>query len=190
MAKSDKTDRRVRYTKAALREALVAQMQDRHISAITVKSLCRQADVNRSTFYLHYRNQFDLLKQVEEEMIDDLRRRLDNQLDTEGAGPVSLRTMTEVMEYARENSALARALLSENSGIGFKQDVMQLTPMFSDSVAVGYDPRTRAYIATYCIDGAIAMVEKWLRDGSIETPRQIAELLVQMVFGSVASFSE
>lgn len=60
-----KTDRRVKYTKTALREALVTLMQDRHISQITVKALCDLADVNRSTFYAHYTDPYDLLGQVE-----------------------------------------------------------------------------------------------------------------------------
>ena len=45
-----KTDRRVKYTKALLRDALVELMQTQHISGISIKALCGLADVNRSTF--------------------------------------------------------------------------------------------------------------------------------------------
>ncbi|MDR2197646.1 MAG: TetR/AcrR family transcriptional regulator [Coriobacteriales bacterium] len=189
MARSS-TDRRVRYTKAALRDALVEQMQDRHISAITVKSLCEQADVNRSTFYLHYRDQYDLLKQVEAEVLDTLRERLDKQAELDSRGPVSLSAMTGIMEYARENAALARALLSENSDIGFKQDVMQLAHLVDTSIASAYDQRVREYIATYAVHGAIAVAEKWLRDGTREPTGQIAQLLTQLVSGSIAGFTK
>ena len=48
---AEKVDRRVRYTKRALTQALVQLVQERPVSKISVKELCERADVNRSTFY-------------------------------------------------------------------------------------------------------------------------------------------
>ena len=62
-----KTDRRVQYTKRALTSALIDLMRENHISKISVKALCAAADVNRSTFYAHFRNQYDLLAYIEAE---------------------------------------------------------------------------------------------------------------------------
>ena len=47
-----KTDRRVKYTKALLKEALVDLLKKHHISKISVKTLAA-ADVNRRP-YAHY----------------------------------------------------------------------------------------------------------------------------------------
>src|SRR5690625_2637644 len=55
-----------------LKESLMSILQDKQIYSITVKEICELADINRSTFYAHYADQFDLLEQVEEELIDDL----------------------------------------------------------------------------------------------------------------------
>ena len=55
-----KVDRRIRYTKKMLKDALVRLIQHQHISAITVKELCELADINRSTFYAHFRDPYDL----------------------------------------------------------------------------------------------------------------------------------
>ena len=45
-----------KYFNTALRmdEALIALLEKKDLEYITVKELCRQAGVNRSTFYLHY----------------------------------------------------------------------------------------------------------------------------------------
>ena len=61
-------NRRVRYTRMALRESLLALLQQYPISRITVSRICEQADVNRSTFYLYYQDAFDLLRQIEDEL--------------------------------------------------------------------------------------------------------------------------
>ena len=105
-----KTDRRVKYTKTALREALVTLMQDRHISQITVKALCDLADVNRSTFYAHYTDPYDLLGQVEAEVLENLRRFLKTQQMGERQ-PVSEPVLTRILDYVKENPALFKALL-------------------------------------------------------------------------------
>ena len=51
----ERSDRRVRYTKTVLKQSLLELMKDRPIGKITVTEICRLADVNRNTFYAHYK---------------------------------------------------------------------------------------------------------------------------------------
>ena len=81
-----KVDRRVKYTIEMLKGALVEAMQKEHISKISVKSLCELADINRSTFYAHFRDQYDLLHHIEQEVLDNITRQLERQ-DFDGRGP-------------------------------------------------------------------------------------------------------
>jgi AcrR family transcriptional regulator len=184
-----KEDRRVAYTKMALRNALVELMQDQHISGITVKSICASADVNRSTFYLHYHDQYDLLHQMEQEVLEALSVRLGAQQNAEDESPMSLAALTEILEYARENSGLAHTLLSENCDFAFRQHIMDLV----QNIAVWMDPaqceRVKDYVMTYSINGCIAIAEKWLKDGMIEHPREIAQLIFQVLYHGTAKFT-
>jgi AcrR family transcriptional regulator len=202
----------------ALREALVELMQDQHISGITVKSICERADVNRSTFYLHYHDQYDLLHQVEQEVLETLEARLQapaNETEVTGATgatgaagaagatgaagaaatqtprdtqPVTLQVMTEILEYARENAGLARVLLSENCDFAFQKDIMDLAQIVVLGMDPSYDERTREYVVTFGINGCIAIAEKWLKDGMIEQPEEIAHLILQALYTGTSSF--
>ena len=58
---AEKTDRRVRKTKAQLRLGLARLMKQKSIKEITVKELVNEVDINRSTFYL-FMTCFILLK--------------------------------------------------------------------------------------------------------------------------------
>ena len=60
---AEKMDRRVRKTKAQLREGLARLMQKKSIKEISVKELVDEVDINRSTFYLHYETISDLLSE-------------------------------------------------------------------------------------------------------------------------------
>ncbi len=55
-----------KYFNTALRmdEALIALLEKKDLEYITVKELCRQAGVNRSTFYLHYETIADLVNET------------------------------------------------------------------------------------------------------------------------------
>ena len=51
-----KTDRRIRKTKQQLQEGFIHLRKTKNIKYITVKELCELTDLNRGTFYLHYRD--------------------------------------------------------------------------------------------------------------------------------------
>lgn len=61
-------DRRVRRTENAIRSAFLKLIFEKDINKITVKELCECADINKSTFYLHYRDIYDLAEQYKQEL--------------------------------------------------------------------------------------------------------------------------
>ena len=62
-----KTDRRRNYTQSVIKEAFVSLLRTRHVSKISVTEICKLADINRGTFYLHYHDPYDLLEKLEAE---------------------------------------------------------------------------------------------------------------------------
>ena len=71
-----KTNRRVQQTKTALREALIDLTGEKPLADITVTDLCARADINRSTFYLHYQGVHALLSEIEEQIIARIEEQL------------------------------------------------------------------------------------------------------------------
>lgn len=73
-----KTDRRVRKTKAQLRAGLAKLMQTKSIKEITVKELVDEVDINRSTFYLHYTDIYQMLESIEDELEGEINQIVNN----------------------------------------------------------------------------------------------------------------
>ena len=67
------TDARVRYTKMVLKEALFKCLKEKSIKDITVTEVCELAEVNRTTFYKHYKDCYDIVRQLEREQLDEFR---------------------------------------------------------------------------------------------------------------------
>jgi len=67
-----KTDARVKRTRDALGDALIALMQEKPFDTITVQDVLDRAHVSRSTFYSHYTDKDDLLMSDAEEFFEAL----------------------------------------------------------------------------------------------------------------------
>lgn len=70
---AEREDKRIRRTKKLLRQALTRLMKEKDFGSITVTDVVREADINRGTFYAHYRDVYDLRERIEADMIADFR---------------------------------------------------------------------------------------------------------------------
>lgn len=171
-----KTDQRVRLTRKLLKNALVQLMQEQQISKISVRALCETAGINRSTFYVHYTDQYDLLSKVEQEVLDNLNKYLGKQ-DLNDDRPISVQVLTKVLYYVKENVELFKALLSENCDFTFQKELMELAQVISSQQNQTLDERTQEYIKIFGLAGTINMLQQWLHDGMPESPTQMAEFI-------------
>lgn len=64
--------KKIKLTKLLFKEALVDLLKDNNISQISIKKLCEKAELNRSTFYAHYIDIYDLLEEVEDDVIEEM----------------------------------------------------------------------------------------------------------------------
>lgn len=176
-----KIDQRVRLTRNLLKNALVELMQKQHITKISIRALCETAGINRSTFYVHYTDQFDLLNKVEQEVLDNLNKYLSKQ-DLDENHPISVQVLTKLLDYVKENEELFKALLSENCDYTFQKNLMELAQVISSQQNQSLDAGIREYVKTFGFTGTISMLQKWLHDGAKEAPAQMAEFVIQIVY--------
>ncbi|HEY9123121.1 MAG TPA: TetR/AcrR family transcriptional regulator [Paludibacteraceae bacterium] len=184
-----KIDQRVRLTQHLLKNALVQLMQEQHISKISIRAICEFAGINRSTFYVHYTDQYDLLKKVEQEVLDNLNKYLGKQ-DLSDERPISIQILIKVLDYVKENMELFKALLSENCDFAFQKDLVALAQIISSQQNQLFDLRTQEYIKIFGFTGTISMLQKWLNDGANESPAQMAEFIIQIVYYGISGLKK
>lgn len=66
-------DRRVIRTIKRIKREFLNILQDEDFNQITVKMICEAADIERKTFYLHFKDKYDLLSNIIEEKLDAFR---------------------------------------------------------------------------------------------------------------------
>lgn len=109
---SPSADRRVRRTRAALQEALLALMGEKAYEAISVQDIIDRADVGRSTFYSHYTDKKDLF----EDGFGDLRALIEAPLAPRGGGAWQFRFSSPFLRHVEHQRAIARVLFASDRG--------------------------------------------------------------------------
>ena len=86
-------ERRVRKTKRAIRNAFAALLAEKDVNQITVKDIADRADINRKTFYNHYRGVYQVMDEIENNIVDDFDLML-----REASGSIDLRNPAMIYE--------------------------------------------------------------------------------------------
>lgn len=187
-----KDDRRVRKTKAQLRAALTELLQEKTPDQLTVTELTSLADVNRGTFYCHYRDIYDMLAQLEEEALEEFSALMDSypaQALKTGFRPI----LEGVFSFIQRNLDLAvsgRALWNRS---GFLD---RLKALLWDKVDRDWndlyhfpDSVQRDHCLNFLVGGAIGLAQSWTAHGGRETPQEMAALAEGLILQGIQSFA-
>ncbi len=175
-------DRRVIRTKKILRKELMNLLQTHNIKDITVKQLTDLADINRGTFYIHYKDIYDMLDQIENEIFQDFNTLLSRHSEI----PISDRSymlLKDIFEFLGNNSDICTALLGPN---GDKQFMDKLKDMIRTNcmhmwIAEFKNCEYFDYFYSYNISGIIGLVEYWFKTDRALTTDQLATLASKML---------
>lgn len=175
-----KTDARVRYTRMIIQKTFLSLLNEKPIRSITVKEICQKAGINRTTFYKHYRDTYDLLEAVQEQASDALLE-LINKYAPEESG----RVLLIILDQIYKNRDKFRNFLQNSSDYGFLYKTaikcfLQINENSKKSGAEGKgflsDPLNFSYFA-----GAIGgVIGYWAAGGMKETPEEIASCISRL----------
>lgn len=182
-------DRRVRRTRRALREALIALIVERGYEKVTVQDVLDRADIGRSTFYAHYPDKDGLFAAC----FDDLRADLERELDATTAGPPlddPTRPIGVMFEHAHRNQRVYRALCGRS---GETAGTRMLHRLVLDSLRGHLTPvglRLPVDVVTEYHAGAlVAVLVWWVRQDFPQPPAEIAQVCQRMTTpGIMAAF--
>lgn len=69
---TEKIDMRIAKTETAIRNTFITLLCKKPFEKITVKDITTAAKINRSTFYLHYVDKYDLMDKIEDQIVNDV----------------------------------------------------------------------------------------------------------------------
>ena len=180
-------------TSRSIMDAFWSLYRDKPIEKITVKAICEKAGCNRSTFYEYYTDSYSVLEDIEEELLDYVRRKLTEELpaslansfpeirlDTENLTPLS-NMYTEKGEYF---SSLTGEKGDTYFQYKYKQTVKKLLTQMLDDPAKTF-VLSACIVAEFTASALIGAFNGWYPQREDYPAEKYALLLVSLLTNGV-----
>ena len=183
---SSTLDPRVIRTRRLLTDAVTDLIVSEGYESITIREIIRRAGVNRSTFYLHFRDKPDILTQIQDDILKELTDALEYPTYTYDLAVSEFKLSKKPIEshiamfkHIQQYASLYQKLLNENEfRKRFAQVLINEVLLFRDNV----------WEATYMANGAVGIILFWLENGRKETVDEMSLWLTQITLFPLGKF--
>ena len=111
---TNKTDLRVIKTKALLYKTLEELMKEKSFEEIKVSDICNIALINRSTFYSHYNDKYELLQEYITNLKETLYKELSKNTNTENTKEYYLEMLKLLLDHIEEKKDTYTKIMIKN----------------------------------------------------------------------------
>lgn len=185
-------DRRVRRTRRMLKDGLAQLLKEKQFSEITARNITDRMDLNRATFYLHYKSTYELLEDLEEDLLAEVQTMIDEE-KKDDREPDSLAGLFEKMiDFVMENHGICETLFLNNTGSDFtgklRDFVYRNGEDFLSKRHPEADPRIVGYALSYMSLGLVGLMRHWLETGQELPKATLVRIGERLMFTAEDSF--
>ena len=179
------SSRRVAMTHSLLKQSLIELMEKKKLRQISIKEICENADVSRSTFYTYYGSQYDLLEAIRKEIIEASQQMAAKEANHDERH--TRRLLERHFQYILDNIRMFMAFSLEGSeDYEIPRRTMQIILLpYIDEQLARRNPLISAdeyeHTCLFCIFGCISVVKNWMRNPSRFTPSALSEGLIRYI---------
>jgi AcrR family transcriptional regulator len=152
-------DLRQKKTLRAIAQAFYALRKQKKLEAITVTELCQCAEISKATFYLHYRDIFDLSEKMQNEVIDSVFSKLENPMEVLTN---SRRFMQSFVLAVEQESERIPIIFSDSQAGALPVRILQHLKeyIFIYAPQLRDDPKIQVYLTYHVMGGYYACMER------------------------------
>ena len=182
-------------TAVRMNEALITLLEKKDFEYITIKEICDTAGVNRSTFYLHYENTSDLLKETTRYIIDKhfsyyevSNLPIAQQLETCGCEDILFITdgyLTPYLTFIKDNQRLFKVTIKQFHSMHMDEIYNKMfenifTPILTRFCVPEVE---HTYVMKFYLTGVFAIVMEWLNKNCSDDMKTVIKVITDCVMG-------
>lgn len=178
----DRENQRIAITKRLLKESLLRLLYEKDLEKINITELCKDAGVNRATFYRHYAIPRDVLLEIQRDMYFDMKRVV--------GVPASQDEVATIIEklccYLEEHVELLRVIIRNNTDEDF---VVFINSIYAEIWAgisrVGslksLSDEDIKLLTLYCAGGSYFILRHWLLGNVQKSSKKMAVYMYELL---------
>ena len=182
-------------TAVKMDKALLELLEKKDFEYITIKEICALAEVNRSTFYLHYENTSDLLKETTQYITDSFlsyfsveKQSIDLKFENTDLKELVFITpeyLSPYLTFIKENQKLFRTSIKQFGSMDFNGVYNKIFKYIFNPILERFDfpENSRPYVLKFYLTGITAIVMEWLENDCSEEIDNIIKIIIDCVVG-------
>lgn len=178
------TENRKTKSKEKIRKAFIELINKKGFEEITVSDIARKAEINRGTFYQHYKDKYDLLEKLEQTDIENLEKILLSDKYNDDNELISNRAVLDALKYVYNDIDYFKALTSKNGDHKLMKKVKailneSINKKLSQSTTLRFNPNSipREFAREIILSTITSIINLWLSDPENHSPEEIAEII-------------
>jgi AcrR family transcriptional regulator len=184
MKMSNENDLRIIKTRKLIREAFIKLLDRKGLNGVTINNIAEMAMINRSTFYLHYTDKYDLFQQTMDEAIQNILQLvapkahiIDGKLEYDSF----VQNISSILKMVENDALLYKIILNdkEKTGVSKKFEdalIEKLDICFPGNILITRDLFIEMITSLY-----MSAIRWWLNGDMKYSSNFIAEQLVQLL---------
>lgn len=170
-------DRRTIKTENLIKHTFISLMMSKNIKDITVTEVTRIANLDRRTFYLHYKDIYDLNDSITAEFLEKFKKVLESRKSSELLNENPLSFIRIILDYLFENRNLCIANLSTNYNKEITETLLHIVhDKVFDIIKIRFPKCTDIQMEmfySFCVYGCFGIITNWIETGLTETESDI-----------------
>ncbi len=178
-------NQRFQETDRTIKQTALALLGEMPFEKISVRTICERSGCNRSTFYAHFLDIYDLMEKIQLDIYRDIETTFRDVPETKNAEFFHPELLAQMLGHIRKNAVFYRVYLSygkrvtDPAGEELYARYMRLflkTKGFSDTEG---DERRMRYHFRFFFVGMVEVVRMWLDAGCPESPEELAGIIME-----------
>ena len=186
-------ERKAQKTKLFLEEGLLQLMKEKNIKNITVRELTERVNINRSTFYLHYMDIFDMVEKIEQKLIDMFYEELEADSKERSTEEDVYHFMESAISFLQKHRRTFLILCGKNGDHSFLDRLVELTYRHANVwirsiLEEKTNLRDVEHATVFFCNGCVAILASWLKNEEERNTSEILQLMFQLVLNGANGF--
>ena len=191
MAEIQKTpDRRVIKTKKAIKNAFARLLSQKDINDITISDIAALADINRKTFYNYYAGVYEVVDEIENELINRLDSVL-TEIDFTNNVNRPYMLFEKLTSIVNEDMDFFGHLLSMKSNVSLITKLVDMLKMKSKAVMKKYTDMEESRLdlmLEFMVSGMVAVYQKWFNSDRRQPVEELSAEINLLVFKGLEGY--
>ena len=182
-------DRRVIKTKKAIKKAFFTLLADKDVNEISVTDISRLADINRKTFYNYYTGVYQLVDELEDDIINKIQTTLkETDIIEDLKDPIRLFDLLD-NTIGLNDPFLRNMLEADNVSGFFNKFENRIICLIRDEVSaqIHTDPQATEFVIHFVLAGEISVYKAWLRSDRSIPVEELSAMINKLALSGVRS---